>query len=373
MRLKINKKIKVVLIVLMVIAIGICSSQIYRELKIPKFAERKDPVYTYDNKSFMNYEVFLKPNRLYDKASQGEGEVYITEYVDFIKAKLNHEYKGDKSAAISGDYSIAIRAKGFISERDKITDVWEKSFPIIEHEKFEAHGDVFNINKEIDIELDEYNEFVREIIETSKIKCETALDIIMDVNLKANVAEGEVEETISSDLVIPLNVLMFNIGGNNEVKKSGSIERTEEIQLPPDKNKNIKYGVTAGILLLGLIYLIFFTVPAVAKDPLKKELDRIFRKYGERLVALDNDFEHTGDNVKMVKAMEDLIRIADELEKPVFYKYSDDYKEIGKFYVINQSDTYAWDIQKGKGEQDKETEEILGETASNEQSEMEGL
>lgn len=374
MRLKINKKVKIALIILMAIAIGICSFQIYREFKIPKFTEQKNPVYTYDNKSLINYEVFLKPNRLYDKAFQGEREVYITEYVDFIKAKLNHRYKGDKPAGISGDYSIVIKAKGFISERDKIIDVWEKAFPVIEHESFKVYDDVLNINEEINIELEEYNEFVREIIETSKIKCETALNIIMDVNLKANTNKGNTEEMVSSDLIIPLNVLMFEIGGNNVVEKSGFIEEAGKIQLPLDKNKNIKYGSAAGILLLGIIYLIFFTIPTTAKEPLEKELGRIFKKHGDRLVALNSDAAHTGDSVSTVKSMEDLVKIADELEIPIFYRYSDDYREIDKFYIINEDNIYVWGLQKGvKGQQNKETGEILDWVAPNEQSETGGL
>ncbi len=377
MRLKINKKIKIVLIALMITAIGICSFQIYREFRIPKFTEKKNPVYTYDNKSSINYEVFLKPNRLYDKASQGEGEVYITEYVDFIKAKLNHEFKGDSSAGISGDYSIVLKAKGFISERDETIDVWEKDFSVVDNKGFEVYDDVLNINKELDINLEEYNEFVRDIIETSKIKCETALNVIMDVNLKADTVRGEVEETISSDLVVPLNVLMFDIRGNNIVKKSGSIEETEKIQLPMDKSRNIKHGAIAGVLLLGLVYLIFFTVPTVAKDPLEKELGRIFKKYGERLVALNDDIDYTGDNIRTVKSIEDLVRTADELEKPIFYKYSDDYKEIRKFYTVSEDKIYVWDIQKEGEERNKEetekTEEVSDWVASNEQSEMRGL
>lgn len=319
-------------------------------------------MYTYDNKSTINYEVFLKPNKLYDVASQGEGRIYITEYVDFIRAKLNHEFKGDSSAEISGNYSIVLKAKGFISERDETIDVWEKNFPVVDNKEFKMHDNILNINKEIDINLEEYNEFVKDIIETSKIKCETVLNIIIDVNIKADTVRGEVEDIISSDLVIPLNVLMFDIRGNNIVEKSGSIEEMEKIQLPMDKRSNIRYGIIAGILLLSLVYLIFFTVPTVAKNPLEKKLGRIFKKYGERLVALNNDADYTGDNIRTVKSIEDLVRTADDLERPIFYKYSDDYKEIRKFYTMSEDNIYVWDIQKGVEEQNKretEKEEAL--------------
>lgn len=44
------------------------------------------------------------------------------------------------------------------------------------------------------------------------------------------------------------------------------------------------------------------------------------------------------------KSIDDLVRIADEIGKPIMYKYSPDYKEIDKFYIINGDEVYILDL-----------------------------
>jgi hypothetical protein len=137
---------------------------------------------------------------------------------------------------------------------------------------------------------------------------------------------------------------MFEIGGNNKVEKAGAIEETTSIQLPLNKNKIILFGIIIGILVLVLIYLVFFTVPAPIKDPLEKELNKILKKHGDRLVALNNDLEYFNGALNIVKTMDDLVRIADEIERPIFYKYSEEYKEIDKFYITYEDKVYVLDL-----------------------------
>lgn len=342
--MKIGKKQKIALILILSILIVISSFLLYKEINTPKFVERKIPAYSYKSKNSINYEVFLKPNQLYDKTYLEEGMLYITEYVDYIRANLNYEFDGEKSAEISGDYNIVAKVKGFTGEGESLVNVWEKDFPIINKRSFKNNDTSISINEKVNLHLEDYNVFAKEIIETSKINCSTTLNLIMSVNLKANTDKGLIEETITSDLLIPLNVSMFEIGGNNIVEKPGVIEETTNVQLTPNRNKIIIFIVVICILALALVYLIFFTIPEPVKDPLKKELNKIFKKYGDRFVALNDDAGVSLDSVSIVKSMDDLVRIADEIEEPIFYKYSKDYKDIDKFYITHGDKVYLLDL-----------------------------
>ncbi len=346
MKIKINKNLKIALISLLSIVILAISFLLYKELNTPKFTEQKNPIYSYTNSNTINYEVFLKPNTLYDKNYLDEGKLYITEYVDYIRANLNYEFNGERSAEITGDYNIIVKVKGHTGDGEKQINIWEKDFPIINNRSFKVNDKTISISEKVNLKLEDYNVFAKEIIETSKISCQTTLNIIMNVNLKANTDKGPIEEKISSDLVIPLNVSMFEIGGNSKVEKAGVIEETTSIQLPLNKNKIMIFVIIIGILALSLVYLIFFTIPAPIKEPLEKELNKIFKKYGDRLVALNNDLEYFNGALNIVKTMDDLVKIADEIERPIFYKYSEEYKEIDKFYITNEDKVYVLDLCK---------------------------
>ena len=42
--------------------------------------------------------------------------------------------------------------------------------------------------------------------------------------------------------------------------------------------------------------------------------------------------------------MDDLVRIADEIGRPILYMYSYDYRDINRFYVIGQDEIYVLDL-----------------------------
>ena len=47
----------------------------------------------------------------------------------------------------------------------------------------------------------------------------------------------------------------------------------------------------------------------------------------------------------IVKSIEDLVKISDDIEKPILYRYRVDYKEINKFYVIHDDNNFVFDLK----------------------------
>ncbi|MDR7855065.1 DUF5305 domain-containing protein [Tissierella sp.] len=342
MKKNINKKLKRVLIAILVILISISSFLLYREFKYPSCEEQKISLFNYDNKATANYEVFLKPNILYPSKSLGEGEIYITEFVDFINTTFGYEFSGNNVADIQGDYNIIASATGFIKGEDKSDIIiWEKDFRILPKKSFSNKGNTAKIQENISLKLDEYNEFAKAVIEASKINTSVNLNVVMTINLQAKTNNGTIEEVITPTMIIPLNTSMFQIGGNTNVVKPGAIEETNKVQLPINKNQVIFFIIILGFFLIALTYLIFFTKSVlIIKDPLQKKLKLIFKKHGDRFVALSKEPFINSNYINQVKSIDDLVRIADELCKPIMYKYSIDYRDIDRFYVINEDEVY---------------------------------
>ena len=87
----------------------------------------------------------------------------------------------------------------------------------------------------------------------------------MDVNIKGATDKGDFEELIIPNLVIPLDVMMFEITGDNIINKPGAIEETIQVQQAVNKNLIIVYGIILFILVIALIFLVFFTTIAPIK------------------------------------------------------------------------------------------------------------
>lgn len=338
MKLILTKNTRKKLIIIFIITAIIFSYLVYNEMYNPGFVEQKNPVYTYINKSSIDYSVHLKPNNLYNDSVLEDGKLYITEFVDFIDTNLKYEFAGDKSENIKANYSIIAKVQGLIIESDKIKNIWEKDFPIVSGKTISSYEDKISINENVKLNLNEYNSFVKEIKESTKINCQTNLSLMMNVDLSGDTDKGTVEDSITTSIVIPLDTALFEISGNSAIDEPGAIKETVQVQLPVNKNLVIIFGLILATSLILLIVLIFFIKIAPDKDQHEKELNKIFKKHGDRLVALRSGIDLT--NSITVKSIDDLVKIADEVGKTILYKYSDNYKEINKFYVIDNDEVF---------------------------------
>lgn len=344
MKLKINRSLKIALII--IIAMSICSISflLYKELKYPVFEEEKVSLYEYNNKANINYTVFLKPNILYEEESLGEGNIYITEFIDHIKTSFNYDFSGEKEAEIKGDYEIAAVVEGYAGEGETYRTIWQKKFILLPKTSFDTKNKNFSIKEEIPLQLNVYNDFAKRVIENSRIGSQVKLTVFMDVNLKAETDNGVIDEKMMPAMVMPLNASYFEILGNLAEEKPGKIEETKKIQLPVNRKNVITFSSIIGVLIILLVLLIFVTKAIVITDSLEKNLKKIFKKHGDRLVALNNEIAVTYENHSEVKSIEDLVKIADEIGKPIIYKHSSDFKQISKFYVNDENQMYILDL-----------------------------
>ncbi len=361
MKLIINKVIRITVIPILLIVLLLNIFLVYQVVNSYNFIDEINQVYKYSSNGNVDYIIYLKPNNLYNKNSLDSNQVYITNLIDHISTTFNYNLDGESEASIKGIYIIKARLHGYIRKGEEIITVWERDFPLVNHKNFSSINGEVSISENIKFNINEYNTFAQEILESTKINCDTQLTLLMDINVTGTTDKGTFEEHLTPNIVIPLNTPMFEITTNN-VEKSGSIEETIQVQVPVDEKQVIFYGVIIGICGLGLIFLIFFTKSAPKKDQFEKERNKIFKKHGDRLVALNSDMDLTG--AKYVRTIDDLVRFADEVERPILYKYSDNYKEINIFYVTNGDETYAFNLKDSLPKEEKAVEEV--EVVSNE-------
>ncbi len=340
-----KKNLRTALIVIITILVLALSYIFISELVTPHFREEKKTLFRCENKADAKYQVFLKPNLLYEEQILDEGHYIISQYVDYIKASYTYAYKGDKKAAIIGDYEITGVLEAYSGEAEKKVVIWNKKYVFLPKTQIEQkESDSFNINKEINLDLSQFNEFIQMVVAESRINASTQLNINMNVHIKVITDKGIIEESLSPSLAIPLMSSYFKISGFPSEDKPRVIEETIKRPLPANYQKVYLFIAGDALLLILLVFILFFT-RSKEVDLMEKLLTQIFKKHGDRMVALKSRVSEAYELKYEVRSIEDLVRISDEINKPIVYQLNEVTNNIGTFYVLNNLEMYFYKIE----------------------------
>lgn len=350
---QINKKLKLGSMIISITTIAIFSFLLINGIINPKVKEENVSLYDYTINPQANYKVFLKPNILYGEKTLPEGETYFTEFLNTIDATFNYQFTGDREADIKGTYDIVAIAEGYSKENDKIQTLWKKEFPVVPEQSFNKKDKSISIDKNIKFDLNKYNEFSKSVSEASKTSASSKVSLIMNVNLQVTTDKGVIEEKSSPSIVIPLEESQFIIDKVGVENKKDSIKETKEVEAPVSEDLIMIYSIILMIALAILIYMIGLTKTRIDDNNHMKQLNKIFKNHGTRLVALDKGISSNYQNNYRMRTIEDLVRVADEIEKPIMYRYSTNPEEIKEFYVVDDYAQYIFNLENYIGDKEK--------------------
>ena len=318
---------------------------LYRTVNEHKFTEKKISLYSYKSKGNISYKVLLLPNEIYTVNSLGEGNTYITDYIDHINASIKYEFNGERPAEIKGNYEIVAVMEGMLGDEKGKKTVWKKEKTLQIKTNFSVNDKKYSVQQDVPIKLKEYSDITQRIFKTSNVNFDTKLTILFKINLEAKTDKGVIKESLSPSMEIPLNSKSFEIKGNLSQGKEAAIEEVKKIPVPINHKM---VGITStiiGICVALLIFLFLFTAELIINNPFKKKLDQIFKLHGSRMVAIESEVSFSCESIMKVVSIEDLVRISDDMCKPILYRNSGDLKELYKFYVIDDSKIYLFELE----------------------------
>lgn len=344
MKIKIPAIVRIVVMIVIIVLIMVMILVMYRTWKYPGTVTEKIPLYAYSQKAVVDYWADYRANILTGATTVGAGETYINEYLNNILTSFNYEFTGERAAEYKGQYNITATLVGSKKVQEKVVNIWKKDYLLVPSTPFAGTEAAFKLSRELPINIGPYNDFVEKFLEETKINSEVNLVVRWNVTLAANTDKGVITETAAPTLVIPINESYFNITGEQKNEKKGAIEESKTKVLPV--NNKLLYLCSAGLLLFlaALAFLVFYTRGVRLTDPLAIRMKEIFKKHGERLVALGSEAVINGNVMIPVKTLEDLIKIADELSKPVMYKIESEAEKMPVFCVSDEPKIYVYEL-----------------------------
>jgi len=338
---EINKNVRWALIIVIICALLATAFFLYQKITSPEVEEKKTTHYSYMNMLNVNYEVTLKPNNLFEKTTQGEKQIYLSNLVDTIKTSYNYQFSGDLEAKIKGDYEIIAVVEGYIIQNQDRISIWKKQFILVPKTVFDTKGTKNTIARDVVLKLQSYRDFANTIKEETKIDSDITLTALMNVNTESTTDKGTIRDSVSSSIDFPLKGNYFEISKKDE-DKPGAIQ--EIIQVPVSNCHIIVLcGIVLFVFLIALVFLVFYTVNR-HDDPYIKKVKKIFKKYGTRMAAVNTEIILKGENY-LVKSFEDLVTFSDETGKPIVYRYSEEPREITVFYIFEEKCTWFFVLE----------------------------
>ncbi|MDX9871270.1 MAG: DUF5305 family protein [Clostridia bacterium] len=343
-KLSIPSKLRTVLIIIFILLLGVVSTLVYRSWKYPGTVTETVSLYSYSQKANVDYQAAYRDNMLTGAINLEAGQTYITEYLNDIKTSFHYEFTGERPAQYTGSWSVRAALSGWKVEQEKVVTIWKKEYPLVPETPFDGMDASFELNLDLPLDLKPYADFVKAFVEETKISSEVSLIVSWQVAANVLTEKGVIEETAAPTLVIPIGASYFTIAGQPKIEKESALEEKVTSVLPV--NMTLIYaGCTGlGLLLIALVLLIFFTNGVRLTDPVEIRMKAIRKKHGERLVSLGSETVPGGNAMYPVKTLEDLIKIADELSKPVLYTDA----ELGKppvFYVLDEPKIYLYKLR----------------------------
>ena len=278
----------------------------------------------YNEKSNIEYKVYLKDNNFFEEDYLEENRTYITSLIDYLDITFN--YYIDLSKKLNGNYSYYI--KGVISA-DKVGNssdsYWTKEYKLTDTITEEyTNSDKLEIRENIKINYQKYNELLTSFKTEYGLSMEGHLKIILVVlnNVESEILDRDIMKETNSELDIPLTSLTIEVPIKAEgISTEGFLidETLYDDSLIFLVTKIIGYAffIFAGVLIL---FLVFMTFKEIKKESIYyKKLKKILKVYDGIIVSIKEFPKLDNFSVINVDNFEELIDAHSEVRRPINY------------------------------------------------------
>jgi hypothetical protein len=321
------------------VAVGV----LIKTLLIEETVEKDVTQYEYNVEQNLQYQVHIINNKIYSENILGEGLNYPKKLVDYIKVDYGLNYIGTEEVPVNIEYQTFAKVSGFLVEDEVKTVYWTKEFPLSQAKTVEKTQSEFELTDSIKSPMAEFETFAIDSEEITGLILSYEVTFCLEGKLIADTPYGKLEKPIEMTVAAPLTKEAFTLEKGNLENITDKITTKVTETLPINKNIVFLCSLIAFICLLSFLYLLIFTINYDLKDTLISIMKKIIKNYGSRMVELHSDVMKTYQYQFDVRSMKDLIKVSDELQKPIYYEVDEeDIVKDFKFCVQNGNDLYTY-------------------------------
>ena len=336
-----NIHIRINFIFLIIFLIGILLIKSGMEIK-----KEDNVIFSYNIEKKDDYKVTLKPNDFYESNTLPSGRYYASKSINSFIIDFIYDFNASKETKLNYNYNITANLVGSVANNnDQGKEVWNRNFILLDNKQLEINSNQFNIDEQIDIDYEYYNNLARDYEEKYGLTINAILKIRFNIYLNANLTNMNLE-TKSIEDYIELDIPITNTVTNVEEKFEKS--STESIKDETSKLlfKQIIYYIIGGLfIIISIIQIMLWN--RKGKNTLEKRykdnIKRILKYYRELIVTVTNEPNLENLKVMNIKTLDDLIDVAEQSRCNIIH-YETKVDIESKLYVIVNEYVYVYVI-----------------------------
>lgn len=300
-----------------------------------KPVQRNELVVSYNSNTNLDYKVYLKPNKFYEKNFLEKNKKYLSSIVDYIDVDLSYLFNATKKLNTSYYYSINAKISSDYDSNGVTAELWSKNYTLVPSKSLTSNSSNFKIEEKLNIDYEKYNNLAKNFKEEYGVVADTKLTIMISINstskLEGYASNLTDKKTIT--LVMPLNKAVTDVTITGIEPTTNNITKT----ITPDNNINYVLLILSIVLLVislptGFIsFYKLFKITNVSQYIVQQK--RILKNYGDIIAEVTTKPDLRDIKVIRVKEFEDLINIEEELRVPILFYELRDRDE--SWFVIN--------------------------------------
>lgn len=313
----------------------------------PEQASR-EKLYSYNYTSNLNYKVYLKNNQFFTSPYIGMNKQYISSLIDHIDVDAVYNFQSTEELDYSYNYEIVATAKGLYQNTEgEDVEVWTKTYPIDNQANQSGTGKTFTINKNVQLNYNEYNDIMTDFRNQFGLSIDARVDLSMKINITAGLKdsdENDLQASNTMSLEIPLLQQTINIkpnyvnNGGDTIYKSAETETEMNVPL-------LAFGV---VLLVGSLIAFKVLVKSLLAVTRKSEyvlaLNKILKEYADIIAETHNMPDLEQYDVINIKNFNDLVDVEEELHSPILYfEVKENVESV--FVIVNNNNAYKFTLR----------------------------
>lgn len=344
-KLKLRSSTRTIIIVFALVLFAFSSKYILGIFTEKDSKNIEKEIYKYTNIYNLDYNVFMKNNKFITEESLPKDKTYISDLIDSLDMKINYEYTGTKDSSINYNYKIDAIISANYSQSGENYEVWNKTYNLKEVNDQTAQKNI-KIEEQIDLDYQKYNQEVKNFKQSLGMSVDACLYVRLTVNTNTKINNKEVINEYVSKFSITVGDKIATVAGENHEQKGESLRGYEIIQ----SSMNILEMIVNVLIMLVSLYLMYYIRFKTKKlynvrNDFKLKLNRILKSCQDRIVIVQNKIELEQENTINVKDFGELIKLSEELYKPILYWISENNEEAW-FSVISNKINYKYILKK---------------------------
>ena len=306
----------------------------------------------YEEKSNVDYKVYLKENDFYETNYLGKDMAYVASLIDYIDVTFNYGFNIDTKSNVDFTYdAIGVLT---ISDPSGENAFFEKEYNLLESSRDTIEKDTtYNVTKSINIDYNYYNRLANQFRTSYGVDTTSTLTVYFRVKQEGDNGSYNLNNNSNMSLVIPLSQKAVNIKLDyKEINQTNKVLNDSLVLV--NNYLYIALGtlliIVAMIITVKMIRLIKKIIPD--KSTYDKYVNKILKEYDRLIIETTTAPRIKESKVISVNKFEELLDARDNLKLPIKYYIVQEHQE-GYFYISHEDELYLLSIKNKELEEDK--------------------